>query len=233
MRILALIPARGGSKGVPGKNIKELAGRPLLDYTAKIAKQSSLITKVVLSTDDEAIAKVGEASGLEVPFLRPAELALDTTPTLPVVQHALDYYSSIGEDYDAVCLLEVTSPFRTVAFLDQAIKKFIDLDADSLVSVLEVPATYNPHWTFEENKDGYLAISTGEGQIIPRRQALPKAYHRDGSVYLTKASIIRSGSLYGSKMTFLENDPKNYVNIDTLDDWKEAENWISLHGSPE
>lgn len=230
MKILAIIPARGGSKGVPRKNIKLLNGLPLLAYTARLAKKSRLISKVVLSTDDPEIAQVGILEGVEVPFMRPSELALDSTPTLPVLQHALEYFASNGENFDAVCLLEVTSPFRSVAFLESAIEKFISSNADSLVSVLPVPATYNPHWTFEEDSSGFLKIATGELKIIPRRQELPKAYFRDGSIYLTKSEVIREGSIYGSKSAFLENDPLYYVNIDTMEDWKEAEEWIKKHG---
>lgn len=230
MKILAIIPARGGSKGVPRKNIKLLNGLPLLAYTARLAKKSRLISKVVLSTDDPEIAQVGILEGVEVPFMRPSELALDSTPTLPVLQHSLEYFASNGENFDAVCLLEVTSPFRSVAFLESAIEKFISSNADSLVSVLPVPATYNPHWTFEEDSSGFLKIATGELTIIPRRQELPKAYFRDGSIYLTKSEVIREGSIYGSKSAFLENDPLYYVNIDTMEDWKEAEEWIKKYG---
>lgn len=226
MRILGIIPARGGSKGVPGKNIKHLNGKPLLAYTASRALEAKGLTKVVLSTDDENIAAIGKELGLEVPFLRPAHLALDSSPTLPVIQHALDYFSQLGEEYDAVCLLEVTTPFRPPHLIDEAVKRFIDLNGDALVTVLPIPATYNPHWAFEPNEDGYLKISTGEEKIISRRQDLPIAYHRDGSIYLTKTEIIRQGSLYGRILTYIENDPAYYVNIDTMDDWIQAENWI-------
>lgn len=230
MRILAIIPARGGSKGVPRKNIKLLGGVPLLTYTSQLAKKSRLISKVMLSTDDSEIAQVGLRDGIEVPFLRPSELAKDSTPTLPVLQHALEYYASIGEHFDAICLLEATSPFRSLEFLEAAIAKFISTAADSLVSVLPVPLTYNPHWTFEEDAVGFLKIATGESTIIPRRQELPKAYFRDGSIYLTKSEVIKSGSIYGSKTTFLENDPIYYVNIDTQEDWIAAEEWLANNG---
>jgi len=230
MRILAIIPARGGSKGVPRKNIKLLGGVPLLAYTSRLAKKSRLISKIVLSTDDPEIAHVGLNEGIEVPFLRPSELAQDSTPTLPVLQHALEYYATMGEYFDAICLLEVTSPFRALEFLEAAIAKFISTDADSLVSVLPVPANYNPHWTFEEEDSGFLKIATGESKIIPRRQELPKAYFRDGSIYLTKSEVIKSGSIYGLKTTFLENDPLYYINIDTQEDWIAAEEWLVNNG---
>ena len=229
MKILGIIPARGGSKGVPGKNIKILNGKPLLAYTAETALTSLGLSKVVLSTDDSNIALVGRELGLEVPFLRPAELALDSSPTLPVIQHVLDHYASQGEYFDAMCLLEVTTPFRPHGLLDRAINKFVELDADALVTVLPIPATYNPHWAFEVDGQGGLRIATGEEKIIPRRQELPQAYHRDGSIYLTKTSIIQTGSLYGKKLSYLENDPNFYINIDTPEDWSLAENWIKLN----
>ena len=229
MKIIGIIPARGGSKGVPGKNIKSLAGKPLLGYTAERALASNLLSKVILTTEDEGIAAVGKSLGLEVPFLRPAHLALDSSPTLPVIQHVLDYYRSIGEEFDAMCLLEVTSPFRKVDLIDRSIRQFIDAGADALVTVLPIPDTYNPHWAFEADQSGLLKIATGEEKIIPRRQELPTAYFRDGSIYLTKSSVVSQGSLYGNRLAFLENDPANYINIDTLEDWKAAEDWLELN----
>src|SRR6185437_13209048 len=110
MRILGIIPARGGSKGVPRKNIKLLAGKPLLAYTAEAALKVPSLSSVILSTDDPEIAETGKQLGLSVPFLRPSELAGDTTPTLPVVQHALNFLKTSGEEYDAVCLLQATNP---------------------------------------------------------------------------------------------------------------------------
>jgi CMP-N,N'-diacetyllegionaminic acid synthase len=229
MRILGIIPARGGSKGVPGKNIKKLGEKSILAYTAESAFNSNFITKTLLSTDDVAIAEEGKRLGLEVPFLRPAELAQDNSPTLPVLNHALSFYKDLGEEFDAVCLLQPTSPFRPKGFIDRAISKFIESEADSLVSVLEVPDHLNPHWTFLPSEEGFLKIATGDKKLITRRQELPKAYYRDGSLYLTKSSVIRSGSLYGESLSYLLNDPDYYVNIDTLEDWEKAENWIKIN----
>ncbi|MCS5488997.1 cytidylyltransferase domain-containing protein [Algoriphagus limi] len=227
MRILAIIPARGGSKGIPRKNIKSLGEKPLLFYTTSIAHRLQKISTVVLSTEDPEIAKVGRELGVDVPFLRPQELAQDQTPTLPVLQHALEYYHSKGQFFDAICLLEVTYPFRSLHHLDQAIEKFIKSKADSLITVLPVPSQYNPHWTFEEKDDGYLKIATGEEIIISRRQELPKAYFRDGCMYLVKSETLQKGSLYGKKISFYENIDDFYANIDTLEDWKKAEKMLN------
>lgn len=227
MRILAIIPARGGSKGVPGKNIKLLNGKPLLQYTAEIALESQYLTEVILSSDDQAIITVAESIGIQVPFLRPAALAQDQTPTIDAIIHALQWYENQSVFFDAVCLLQVTSPFRTVAFLDKAIEKFIVSGCDSLVSVQKVPQEYNPHWTFEVNPEGNLKIATGEEKIISRRQDLPDAYHRDGSIYITKTEVLlQQRSLYGESISFVESSPELYVNIDTLADWEKAEQMI-------
>lgn len=224
MKILGLIPARGGSKGVPGKNTKLLGGKPLLQYTSDVALSSKLLSKVVLSSDDDRIIKIASELGVEVPFKRPSNLAEDTSPTLPVIKHTLEYFESIGVFFDAVCLLQVTSPFRSLEFLEQALKKFTTEQTDSLVSVLEVPHEYNPHWVFEQNSKGHLKIATGDEYIISRRQDLPKAYHRDGSIYITKTSVIKEqDSLYGNSTSFVVSDATTYVNIDTLKDWKIAE----------
>lgn len=224
MNILGLIPARGGSKGVPGKNLKMLGGKPLLLYTAEAALNSRLLGSVILSTDDEQIADFGSRCGLEVPFLRPRDLALDDTPTLPVVQHALRFLGDQKRIYDAVCLLQPTYPFRSKDLIDRAIQEFITQDTDSLVSVLRVPHQFNPHWVFEKNHNGRLRISTGDNQIISRRQDLPVVYYRDGAVYLTKSLVLLEGdSLYGNEIGFIESDPQRYVNIDSETDWMRAE----------
>ena len=227
MKILAIIPARGGSKGVPGKNIKLLGGKPLLAYTSELALQSKYLTEVIVSTEDEPIGEVAKSLGVQVPFMRPMALAQDDTPTIDVLIHALEWYKNQTIFFDAVCLLQVTSPIRTLEFLDKAIEKFIISGCDSLVSVLKVPHEYNPHWTFEVNAEGNLKIATGEAEIIPRRQELPTAYHRDGSIYITKTDVLlKEHSLYGKSTAFIESDPDFYVNIDTMEDWEKAEAMI-------
>ncbi|MCM4161913.1 acylneuraminate cytidylyltransferase family protein [Antarcticibacterium flavum] len=227
MKILGLIPARGGSKGIPGKNIKLLGGKPLLAYTVEAAKASTLLDRVILSSDDAKIIDVAKDLGLEVPFVRPAELAGDATSSLEVIRHALEELRSQGEEYDAVCLLQPTTPFRQEGLIDDVIRKFTEGNFDSLISVREVPAEFNPHWIFEE-KEGKLQIATGEQKIITRRQELPKAYHRDGAVYITKTSVLlEQNSLYGGNIGFIDTTGSPYVNIDTREDWEEAERHLS------
>ena len=223
MRILGIIPARGGSKGVPGKNSKLLGEKPLLAYSAEAALQAKFLTKTILSSDDETIQAIATAYGVEVPFVRPAALATDTASSIDVVKHAVEYLENKGEYFDAVCLLQPTSPFREKGFVDQAIQKFIADEADALVTVLPVPHEFNPHWVFEPDEKGLLRIATGEKEIITRRQELPKAFFRDGSLYITKVSVVKQGSFYGEKLSYLESNPDFYVNIDTPQDWIKAE----------
>ena len=224
MRILGIITARGGSKCVPGKNIKLLDDLPLLAYTAHAALASKSLDRVILSTDCSSIAAVAQKYAIEVPFLRPEILASDTASSIDVVKHAVSYIENEGDFYDAVCLLQPTSPFRPKGFIDLAIQKFIQDEADALVSVLPVPHEFNPHWVFESNQEGCLKLATGEDTIIKRRQDLPIAYFRDGSIYITKTVIVKSGSFYGKKLSYLESNPDFYVNIDTPEDWEKALN---------
>ncbi len=235
LKILGLIPARGGSKGVPGKNIKPLAGKPLIAYTIEQANDALLLEKTILSTDDEKIAEVARNYGLEVPFMRPEALAQDHSGSLEVVQHALDFMESQGEVYDAVCLLQVTSPYRPQGVIDDAIRMFVQERPDALVSVRKVPDEFNPHWTFEIEKNNRLKISTGEKKIIPRRQELPPAYHRDGAIYITSAETIRNkGSLLGDDIVAFPIESPELINIDTMEDWEKAESfYVSLNGKEE
>lgn len=227
MKILGLIPARGGSKGVPKKNIKLLGRKPLIEYTIDAAKDSKLLSQIVVSTDDEEIAIAAEVAGYKPPFVRPAELAEDTSTSLEVVQHAITFFESQNIFFDAVCLLQPTSPFREKGSIDKAIERFMHSNADCLVSVLPIPQEFNPHWAFEESENGLLKIATGETTIIPRRQALPKAFHRDGSIYITKTEVIKTGSLYGNKIAYIESDSEFHVNIDTMKDWETAEKLLN------
>jgi CMP-N-acetylneuraminic acid synthetase len=229
MRILGLIPARGGSKGIPRKNIKLLGNKELIVYTIEVAKASQFITDVLVSTDDAEIADVALRHGAGVPFLRPAYLADDSSPTIDTVIHALEYLHENDKVYDAVCLLQATCPFRKQEDLDGAIQKFVKLTPDSLISVRAVPHVYNPYWVFEkQGRSEFLQLAKGD-KIISRRQDLPAAYHRDGAVYITKTDVlIEQKSLYGEKIIAFEMQGSPDINIDTYADWEAAENYISL-----
>ncbi|WP_438968721.1 acylneuraminate cytidylyltransferase family protein [Nonlabens sp.] len=223
MRVLGIIPARGGSKGVPEKNKKLLCGKPLINYTIESALNSSLLTQVIVSTEDQEIVEIAKKSGADVPFLRPEELASDTAKSIDVVVHAINYMKSIDESFDAICLLQPTVPFREKGSIDTAIESFIKNQNDSLISVLEVPHQFNPHWVFEE-VDGKLKISTGENEIVSRRQELPPAFYRDGSIYVTSCKLLLDkNSFFGKSLGYFKSSSRNHLNIDTQEDWKLAE----------
>lgn len=229
MKVLGLIPARGGSKGVPRKNIRLLNGRPLLSYTAEAALSTKSLARVILSTEDEEIAEVGRKCGLDVPFMRPAELAEDSTPTLPVIQHVLRNLEEGGEYFEAVCLLQPTNPLRRYEDIDACVEFFVNSNADCVMSVLPVPPEYNPHWVYWLDETNRLKLSTDAKEPIPRRQDLPSAYHRDGSIYVTRREVLMDrGSLYGDDVLGFVIDRQFSANIDTEEDWKAVEERIYL-----
>lgn len=228
MRVLGLITARGGSKGLPRKNIRLLCGKPLLEYTAECALAARHVSRVILSTDDAEIAEVGGRCGLEVPFMRPAELAADSTPTLPVIQHAVSWMEAHGEYFDAICQLQPTNPLRRPEDIDACIELLERSGADAVMTILPVPAEYNPHWVYFRTEDEHLYLSTGEVTPIPRRQELPLSFHREGSVYVTRRDVVmEENSLYGKRVIGHLVDAERSVNIDGPQDLKRAELLLS------
>jgi len=227
-KILALITARGGSKGIPGKNIKEFCGKPLIAWAIEAAKQSNLVSRVIVSTDYDKIAEIAKKFGAEVPFMRPAELAQDTTPTLPVMVHAVNYLKE-AENYtpDYILLLEPTSPGRQARHIKEATELILKTGADSVVSVVEVPRRFSPSWQFKVGADRRMEIATGGSlkNIITRRQDLPKAYTRDGAIYLFKTKLLFEAepSIYGDDTRAYIMDSAYSLDIDTPEDWSEAE----------
>jgi CMP-N-acetylneuraminic acid synthetase len=221
--VLGLVPARGGSKGVPGKNTRLLAGRSLVDYTARAARESGVLDRVVLSTDSEEIAACGRQAGLEVPFLRPAALAQDDTPMLPVVEHALDELRRRGCDPEIVVLLQPTSPLRMPRHIRAAVEQLRQTGADSIVSVVAVPAHLSPDYVMRL-EDGRLRPFLPDGARIARRQDARPAYVRDGTVYAFHvAALRRCGSIYGDDCRPLVLDASESLSIDTAADWAAAE----------
>jgi len=224
LTVLGIVPARGGSKGIIRKNIRLLDGKPLLAYTASAAKQSARLSRVLLSTDDPEIAEIGKSIGLDVPFLRPAELAVDSTPMIDVVLHAIRWGQSQGRDYDAVCLLQPTSPLRSASTIDRCIARLWERDVDCVVSVRPVPPEYNPHWVYFETAEGLLKPSVGGGDPVPSRQLLPPAYHRDGSVFAARTkSVLTHRSLYGTKTVGIVSPEGEACDLDTEEQWEMLE----------
>lgn len=217
MEILGLIPARGGSKGIPKKNIAMLGGRPLLAYTCDAALSSRRLTRTILTTDDEEIAAVGQACGVEVPFLRPAALAQDDTPALPVIQHALCWLQE-NEGYkpQVVVLLQPTSPLRRSEHFDAAVDLLLETGADSVVSVVSVPHRYNPLSVMKLEKGRLVPFLAGPP--ILRRQDKPVVYARNGPAVLVMRpeATLEQGNLYGVDCRPLFMDEADSIDVDSL-----------------
>jgi N-acylneuraminate cytidylyltransferase len=222
-KILGIIPARGGSKGIPDKNLKELAGKPLLAYSAEAAKDSGVINRLVLSTDSETIAELGRSLDIELPFMRPAELGQDDTPMLAVLQHAVSQLEEKGWKPDIIVLLQPTSPIRKASHILDAVSKLQNEDCDSVVSVVEIPELYSPQKALRA-QDGFLKFWLQDGKKITRRQQLESAYAREGTVYaFWRDVLMEQNSIYGEKCLPLVLPPEESMNIDDREDWQEAE----------
>lgn len=221
MKILVIIPARGGSKGIPHKNIKLLNGKPLIHYTIDEAREIVGDDDICVSTDDSEIIKCVEDYGLKVPFVRPEDLATDTAGTYEVLLHALNYYEKQGRHYDVVLLLQNTSPFRKTEQIKEAIKLYTN-DIDMVVSVKECAA--NPYYcVFEEDNNGYLHVCKGDGNIF-RRQDAPKVYEYNGAIYIMNAEKLKTTHMHKmqKRVKYVMDDLSSF-DLDTMWDWKMAE----------
>ena len=220
--ILYVIPARGGSKGIPGKNIKLLVGRPLIAYSLDVAKQlADDIADICVSTDDPKIADAARAEGVEVPFMRPAELATDSCGTYEVLIHALDFYRDKGKEYDTLVLLQPTSPLRTAADVQGALALYTP-GIDMVVSVKE--AATNPYYNaYEVDCDGFLQISKGDGHYT-RRQDAPRVWEYNGAVYVINVKSLRCHRLgeFRRRRCYVMDRARS-IDLDTPLDWLVAE----------
>lgn len=224
LEILGLIPARGGSKGIPGKNLRLLGGKSLVARAVESGLESRLVGRVLLSTDSEAIAEEGRKAGAEVPFLRPADLAKDETPTAPVVIHALKWLEeNEGTRPDILVLLQPTAPLRQARHIDEALDLLVSTGARSVVSVTPVPGHYHPSWQFSI-RDGALCPYLETGKVPPRRQDLPPTYTRNGAIYAAWTETWLTGTMaYGSGCVPYVMRPGESVNVDSLEDLAMAE----------
>ena len=225
--VLAVIPARGGSKGIPDKNIRLLAGQTLVERAAYVAAESGVIDRTILSTDSERIAEEGRRIGLEVPFIRPAHLAADDTPMLPVIEHAIDFLEQGGWSPEIVVLLQPTSPLRTTDHVRNAVRQLRQSGADSVVTVIELPRHLSPDYVMRV-EEGRLVPFLEHGASVTRRQDARPAYVRDGTVYaFWRRTMIETGTIYGHDCQPLVLPALESLTIDTPQDWEEAEHRIA------
>lgn len=221
VRLLAVVPARGGSKRLPRKNIMLLGGRPLISWTIDAALESDVCTDVLVSTDDNEIAAVARSAGALVPWLRPAELATDTASSASVIAHALDWYEQEHGEVDAVLLLQPTSPFRSIEAIRGAVCAYVNQTGVTRHPVVSVsPAASHPVWTFAWH-DGEFSPSLGWEPLTLRSQDLPPAYALNGALYVIPAvdaratlPVVRPGIV-----PFVMTDARESLDIDTPDDW--------------
>lgn len=199
-KILGIIPARGGSKSIPNKNLYRLAGKPLIQFTIDAAKNSKYINRTILSSDDKTIIRYCEKNTIDVPFTRPEAYARDDTLMFPVVKQALEWLEH-NENYlpDITVLLQPTSPLRTSTHIDEAIELFTYSNADSVVSVVEVPHQYNPISVLKNVDGKLLPFIDNEGHRVLRRQDKPKCYARNGPAIVVSrvVSLLKYKNMYG------------------------------------
>ncbi|MFW9767178.1 MAG: cytidylyltransferase domain-containing protein [Candidatus Thorarchaeota archaeon] len=221
MRILGTICARGGSKGVKNKNIRNLDGRPLIYYTIKAMKKWGKADRIICSTDSPEIAKIASEYGAETPFLRPAELSSDTAPKIPVIKHALRYCEEEeGINYDTIVDLDPTSPLRTTNDIERALQKFLNTRADVLYSVTE--AKKNPYFNMvelDDNDNAHLSKKL-EGEFF-RRQDTPKVYEINGSIYIYNRDYLsKANGLHCENERVFVMDEISSIDIDREIDFR-------------
>ncbi|HZW03244.1 MAG TPA: acylneuraminate cytidylyltransferase family protein [Anaerolineaceae bacterium] len=223
-KILALIPARGGSKGVPRKNIRPVAGKPLLAYTIETALAArGLFHRVIVSTDDEEIAAVARQYGAEVPFLRPADLAGDRIPMIPVIQHAIRFVEEQDQiRLDWVMLLQPTAPFRTAEDLARAAELARRGGCDSVISVVQVFA-HHPILMKRIEDDRLVPYCIAEKEGTRRQDYQPPAYMRNGAIYLSRRAVLMGGSIWGQAICPYVMPEERSVNVDSELDLKLVE----------
>ena len=231
--VLGVVTARAGSKGIPGKNTRRLAGKPLIAYTIETALASGAFDRLILSTDDQDAARLAEALGCDVPFLRPAALCADDTPHLPVMEHAVGWMRDERQyQADWVMILMPTSPLRQPAHIVEAIDLAVSSGADSVVSVDRMPPHFHPQRAVAVDADGWARLFVGDRPVRDRpvrRQGMPDAWVFNGAIYLFRASLLAGPepSLYGDRVAAYPMAPPYGHNIDDEVDWAEAERILS------
>jgi len=224
--LLAIIPARGGSKRLLGKNILELAGKPLIAWSIEAGTQSKYVDRVVVSTDDESIAKVAREYGADVPFMRPEKLSGDESTTIDALRHTLNELSEQGEEYEYLIILQPTSPLRTKEHIDEAVEQLIQKNADSIIGVTELEHPIEWTNTLPENLSMDEFLSKGINSM--RSQDFPMRYRVNGAIYLLRIDmLLRSNTLFFSKNTYAYIfDKTESIDIDDMNDFLIAKTLI-------
>ncbi len=227
--IVAIIPARAGSKRIPNKNIRLLAGKPLIAYTIEAALRSKLLDRVIVSTDSLEIAEIAKRYGAEVPFLRPKELATDTCPTAPVIVHAIKYLEQ-QENYPvyAFIILQPVCPLRKSEHIDEAIKKLIKTKADSVIGLKRAEP---PWWLFKINKDKVdLFLKDDKINFYTRSQDFPPVYLINGALHLSKRDyLMKTGKPFNlDNCSYVIMDNESSIDIDTIQDFMLTEQILKL-----
>lgn len=220
--VVAIIPARGGSKGIPRKNLQPLAGKPLIAYAIEVGLEAPSVDRVIVSTEDEEIARVACSLGAEVPFMRPKMLAQDDTPDLPVFQHLIDWLEKDGFYFDFLVNLRCTTPFKQVCHIESCMAQIFSSHYDSVRSVTQSRGKGHPAWAMRLDEHGCAEpfLSGFDCQ----RQKLPVAYHLNGVVDVMKVSAIKGGQApYGARVGLMATEPIYSHDIDTWDDLYIAE----------
>jgi CMP-N-acetylneuraminic acid synthetase len=231
MRVLGIVTARGGSKGIPGKNLRPVCGKPLLQYTAEAALAAKRLTRVVLSTDSDEIAATGRKCGLEVPFMRPAELAKDDTPHVPVLQDVVRKLEAAGDRYDAILTLQPTNPLRLASDIDGAIELLEKTGADSVISFVPVGEKHPARMKFIDAEGRVTDPPFAEKFEGQRRQELPKLFLREGSIYLTRRDVLMNqNSIKGRDCRAWLMPEDRAGNVDTPFDIFLVEQLLKYHG---
>lgn len=230
-RILGVIPARGGSKSIPRKNIKLFLGKPLIAWAIETLKESGVCDRIIVSTDDQEIAEVARKFGAEVPFMRPRDLAEDSTPMLPVLQYTVSWmkeYDHYSPDY--VILLEPTSVGKRPFHVRGVVEMLMQTGADSVLSVAGVPADWNPYWQLKIDPEGKASLFMGGPlkDVIRRKQDLPKTYSCDSAVYAFKPDLLfrDQPSFYGDDVRAYITEQKYAMDLDMPEDWSTAESKV-------
>lgn len=229
-RVLAVVPARGGSKGLPGKNIRPLSGKPLIAWSIEQALDAQSIDLVVVSTDDQEIAEVASRYGACVPFLRPEHLASDAASSIDVVVHALDHLAQNGSVFDIVVLLEPTSPLRDSLDIDQAVQRMADSHASAIVSVCRAESSH-PAFVFRQSPDGHLIPFMERPPTGLRRQEIEPMFFLDGSIYASEVQALREQRSFYHSNTIAYEVPKwKSFEIDDLEDFQIVEALANYKG---